>query len=91
MTELSSTCPVCGVAEKAGVPSLECHKMYIHFCSEQCRVTFIAHPRLYGSMVGKERKKLLNDEQFVWLSPLILSPVIGFHTPHGGGGWTFIS
>jgi hypothetical protein len=29
------------------VPSLEYHKMYLHFCSEQCRETFIAHPSLY--------------------------------------------
>ena len=70
MTKLSDTCPVCGMAEEAGVPSLEYHKMYFHFCSEQCRKMFIAHPKLYRSMVGKERKEIIKRRTILLAKPL---------------------
>jgi len=44
---------------KVDVPSLEYHKMYLHFCSEQCRETFIAHPSLYSVLPQKQRKEIL--------------------------------
>ncbi len=33
--------------------------MFFHFCSEQCRETFIARPSLYSTKVGKVRKATL--------------------------------
>ena len=59
MTPLNNHCPVCGMKTKADVPSVEHHKMYFHFCSEQCRETFVAHPVLYSTKVGKQRNEIL--------------------------------
>jgi len=59
MMRLSDICPVCGMKAEAGVSSVEHLKMYFHFCSEQCRETFVAHPSLYRSKVGNERSEII--------------------------------
>ncbi|NOX77251.1 MAG: YHS domain-containing protein, partial [Gammaproteobacteria bacterium] len=50
-------CPVCGMRTTGQADSLvmEYHKMYFHFCSEQCREMFQTHPGLYSS---KKRAKV---------------------------------
>lgn len=55
MMQLSDICPVCGMATVSGVPSVEHHRMYFHFCSEQCRETFKATPQLYASGAVEKR------------------------------------
>jgi len=70
MTQLSDTCPVCGMAVEAEVATVEHHKMYFHFCSEQCRGMFIAHPSLYSTRVGKERSEILKRRTMRLAEPL---------------------
>lgn len=59
MTKLSDICRVCGMTANIEVPPLEYHKMYLHFCSEQCRETFMAHPSLYSVSTEKQREEIL--------------------------------
>jgi len=40
-------CPVCG-PNASTAHAAEYHKMLFHFCSEQCRENFQAHPGLYS-------------------------------------------
>jgi len=70
MMQLSDTCPVCGMAVEAEVATVEHHKMYFHFCSEQCREMFIAHPSLYSAKVGKERSEILKRRTMRLAEPL---------------------
>jgi len=56
---ISDICPVCGMATVADVPSVEHHKMYFHFCSEQCRETFEATPQLYASGAVEKRTPVI--------------------------------
>jgi len=49
-------CPVCGMQADHTLPVVQYQKMYFHFCSEQCRESFNAHPRLYtGRSLRDER------------------------------------
>jgi len=61
MTKLDDICHVCGMASETEVPTLEYHKMYLHFCSMQCRETFITHPNLYSAASNKQRKVILKQ------------------------------
>jgi len=70
MMQLSDICPVCGMATVPEVPSVEHQKMYFHFCSEQCRETFIAHPVLYSTRIGKDRKEILKRRTMRLTEPL---------------------
>ncbi len=70
MIPLSDSCPVCGMKTAAEVPSVEHYKMYFHFCSEQCRETFIAHPSLYSTKIGKERREILKRRTMRLAEPL---------------------
>lgn len=63
-------CPVCGMKAISEVSSVEHHKMYFHFCSHQCRETFIAHPNLYSARLGKERKEILKRRTMRLTEPL---------------------
>ncbi len=63
-------CPVCGMSAEPEVQSVEHHKMYFNFCSEQCRETFMAHPNLYCARLGKERKEILKRRTMRLLEPL---------------------
>ncbi len=47
-------CPVCGMTVDPSVPSVAYHKLYFHFCSSQCRQTFLARPKLYSSGAREE-------------------------------------
>lgn len=51
------------------VPPLEYHKMYLHFCSEQCRETFMAHPNLYSVSTETQREVILKQ----WTMSLVES------------------
>ena len=66
----SDLCPVCGMKAISEVPSVEHHKMYFHFCSQQCRETFLAHPNLYSARLGKERKEILKRRTMRLTEPL---------------------
>jgi len=71
MTQHSDTCPVCGMNAEVDVPSVEHHKMYFHFCSEQCRETFVAHPGLYWAKEeGQEPKEILKRRAMHLAEPL---------------------
>jgi len=67
---VSDLCPVCGMKSISEVPSVEHNKMYFHFCSEQCRETFIAHPKLYHAKLGKEREETLKRRTMRLAEPL---------------------
>lgn len=58
MRQLSDNCPVCGMDTEVVIRSVEYHEMNFHFCSDQCRETFVAHPSLYSSKFGKERSEI---------------------------------
>ena len=66
----SPLCPVCGMKSIPEVPSVEHHKMYFHFCSQQCHETFIARPNLYSARLGKERKEILKRRTMRLTEPL---------------------
>lgn len=73
MTPFNDICPVCGMHAEAAISSVEYAKMYFHFCSEQCRETFVLHPRLYSTKVGeksKERFEILKQRTMRLAEPL---------------------
>ncbi|RKZ81445.1 MAG: hypothetical protein DRQ35_00015 [Gammaproteobacteria bacterium] len=70
MTKFGDECRVCGMAVDISVSTLEYHKMYFHFCSQQCRETFITHPNLYSAASEKERKEILKRRTMSLAGPL---------------------
>lgn len=58
-------CPVCGMKVGAGLFTLEYHKIFFHFCSEQCRETFRAHPGLYNVNQAKERNEIIKRRKLL--------------------------
>lgn len=70
MSMVSDTCPVCGMGTMSAVPTVEYHKMLFHFCSEQCRKTFLDRPSLYSSKVGRQRSKILKRRTMTLAEPL---------------------
>ncbi len=59
MTLHNDKCPVCGMKANADLPSVEYQKMFFHFCSKQCRETFIARPNLYRIRAGNVRNEAI--------------------------------
>ena len=70
MTQINDLCSVCGMKTEAEIPSVEHHKMYFHFCSEQCRETFVAHPGLFITQAGKEQSAILKRRTMRLAEPL---------------------
>ncbi len=70
MSMVSDICPVCGMGTMSEVPTVEYHKMFFHFCSEQCLKTFLDHPGLYSSKVGRKRSKILKRRTMTLAEPL---------------------
>lgn len=70
MVQLSDICPVCGMATEAEVLPVGHHKMNFHFCSDQCRERFIAHPTLYSGKFGKEHGEVLKRRTMRLAEPL---------------------
>ncbi|MBN4078383.1 YHS domain-containing protein [Gammaproteobacteria bacterium AH-315-C21] len=70
MTRLNDTCPVCGMKVDIAVPSVEHYKMFFHFCSGQCRETFVAHPNLYSAKLGQERDEIFKQRTMRLTDPL---------------------
>ena len=70
MTKFGDVCYVCGMTADLSVPLQKYHKMYFHFCSQQCRETFIAHPRLYSVSTEKNRKEILKRRTMSLAEPL---------------------
>jgi len=58
-TKLTDHCPVCGMRVESALYKTQYHKMYFHFCSEQCRETFEATPQLYASGAVEKREPVL--------------------------------
>lgn len=54
-------CPVCGMKADGGHYATEYQKMYFHFCSEQRRDNFNAHPRLYSGALYRAREECLKQ------------------------------
>ena len=55
----SEQCPVCGMEVKDRSYPFEYSRVFYHFCSEQCRDMFRAHPRLYfGKRSGRHREMI---------------------------------
>lgn len=53
---LTDRCPVCGMRVESALYKTQYHKMYFHFCSEQCRETFEATPQLYATGTVEKRE-----------------------------------
>jgi len=71
MTQLTDICPVCGMIANEEISSVEHHKMYFHFCSEQCRDMFVARPSLYRiKAAGKDRNEILKRRTMRLAEPL---------------------
>jgi len=52
-------CQVCSMAAEPAVASVEYHKIFFWFCSEQCRETFLENPGLYASKLPEEQPEIL--------------------------------
>lgn len=52
-------CPVCGMKGEPEDYRLEYHKIFFHFCSAQCRETFVSHPGLYTGIRAHEHGEIL--------------------------------
>ena len=52
-------CHVCGMETDPAVASVEYHRIFFYFCSDQCRETFLENPDLYASKPAAERKEIL--------------------------------
>ncbi|HEC20481.1 MAG TPA: YHS domain-containing protein [Gammaproteobacteria bacterium] len=70
MSALSDICPVCGMKTAPEVAAIEYHKMFFHFCSEQCRKMFLDHPALYSGKIGKEQSKILKRRTMSLAEPV---------------------
>jgi len=57
----SDVCPVCGMLAVPEIASVEHHKMYFYFCSQQCRESFVARPKLYATSPEKERDEVVKQ------------------------------
>ena len=60
---LTDHCPVCGMRVRSGQYATQYHKMYFHFCSEQCRERFEATPQLYATGKVEKRTPLLKHRR----------------------------
>jgi len=49
---------------------VEYQKMYFHFCSEQCRENFNAHPRLYSVASHRKREERLKQRVLHLAEPM---------------------
>jgi len=70
MMQRKDVCPVCGMLAESEVPSVEDYKIYYHFCSAQCRQTFIARPSLYRLKLENSRSEVLKRRTMNLAEPL---------------------
>jgi len=70
MSAFRDICPVCGMKTMPEVAAIEHHKMFFHFCSEQCRKMFMQHPGLYSGKIGKEQSKILKRRTMSLAEPV---------------------
>ncbi|HEC15267.1 MAG TPA: hypothetical protein ENI99_01630 [Sedimenticola sp.] len=45
--EIVNICPVCDMIGEFNTHTMQHHNKVLHFCSQQCKETFVAHPMLY--------------------------------------------
>jgi YHS domain-containing protein len=69
MNNSKEQCPVCG-ANPTATYNLEYHKLLYHFCSEQCRENFQAHPNLYGGKRTTENDEVIKHRTLRLARPL---------------------
>lgn len=62
-------CPVCG-KNPSSEYVVEHHKMRFHFCSEQCRENFQAHPGLYTGNHAKDNAQVIKRRKLRLARPL---------------------
>ncbi|VAX10935.1 hypothetical protein MNBD_GAMMA26-1768 [hydrothermal vent metagenome] len=57
--EIINICPVCDMIGEFNTHTLQHNKKTLHFCSEQCKETLVAHPTLYLGKAdrGKDIKR----------------------------------
>ncbi len=57
--EIINICPVCDMIGQLNMHTMQHNKKTLHFCSEQCKETFVAHPALYlgNADRGKDIKR----------------------------------
>lgn len=66
--EIINICPVCDMIGKFDRHMMEHNKKTLHFCSKQCKETFVAHPALY---LGKaDRSKDIKQRTLHMAEPL---------------------
>jgi len=63
-------CPVCGMRVTSDDPTLEYQKMPFHFCSEQCRETFMAHPQLYSGRRARDIGEVVKHRRLRLSAPM---------------------
>ena len=56
MPKSKAICTVCATVVGIDECVTEYHKVYYHLCSEHCKETFLARPRLYTGQPGKSRQ-----------------------------------
>lgn len=56
---VAGQCPVCAMKVESSQYQTQYHKMYFHFCSEQCLETFAAMPQFYASGAVERRTPVL--------------------------------
>ncbi len=71
----TDSCPVCGMSVESVQYSTQYHKMYFHFCSEQCRERFEATPQLYSSKRVEQREPLIRQRQLRLAKPCTVDGV----------------
>jgi len=63
MPRYNECCPVCGMKINKLYFPTELHKIYYHFCSEQCRDTFQNHPYLYTGKLAKQQGEIIKHRK----------------------------
>ncbi len=66
---LAGQCPVCAMEVESSQYQTRYHKMYFHFCSEQCLETFEAMPQFYASGAAGKRTPVLKHRNLRLAGP----------------------
>ncbi|ALP53775.1 hypothetical protein Tel_11885 [Candidatus Tenderia electrophaga] len=93
-------CPICGMKVDSGRLTVEYHKMFFHFCSEQCRETFNDRPALYSGRRAKERGEVVKrrrlrlaeslDSETAQAVTEYLQAMMGVKESHVVGRWLMV-
>jgi YHS domain-containing protein len=67
---LTDYCPVCGMKVESAQYTTQYHKMYFHFCSQQCQERFAAMPQIYATSTAARREPLLKHRKLYLADPV---------------------